>query len=64
MRLEQQMHLLIGDRTAIEPAPDDWKQTVGMFRGDEIVREMIEHARRVREEERTRLRDGPENRPE
>ena len=63
-RLEQQMHLLIGDRTdASEPATDDWQQTVGMFRGDEIVREMIEHSQRVREEERIRLREGAENRP-
>jgi hypothetical protein len=60
-RLEEQMSSLIGARTGERPAPDEWRQTVGMFRGDAIVGEMIEEARRAREEERRRAREeaGP-----
>jgi hypothetical protein len=58
-RLEQQMSLLIGERTGEgQPAADDWQQTVGMFRGDPIVGEMIEESRRVREEDRRRAREA------
>jgi hypothetical protein len=52
-RLEQQMNLLTGGRTdGGRPAADDWKQTVGMFRGDPVVQDMIQESRRKRDEER------------
>ncbi len=64
-RLEQQMNLLIGGRTdKSHPATDDWEQTVGMFRGDPIVEEMIEQSRRFREEDRRQAREAGEPRPE
>ena len=56
-RLEQQMSLVIsGQSNTSQPASDDWKQTVGMFRGDAVVAEMIEHSQRMREDERQRAR--------
>ena len=56
-RLEQQMDLLMCGRTDDrQPTADDWKQTVGMFRGDPIVQEMIDESRRMREEDRNRAR--------
>jgi hypothetical protein len=63
-RLEQQMNLLIGGRTdQSQPTADDWKQTVGMFRGDPIVREMIDQSQRMREEDRRRARETREAGP-
>jgi hypothetical protein len=63
-RLEQQMILVMAGRTGdSQPPADDWKQTVGMFRGDPIVQEMIEEARRRREEERSTAREASEPRP-
>jgi hypothetical protein len=60
-RLEGQMDRLIrGQNGGDQPAADAWKKTVGMFRGDPIFGEMIEEARRVREEERRRAREGTE----
>ncbi len=60
-RLEQQMSLLIGQRTNEgQPAADEWKETVGMFRGDPIVEEMIDESRRIREEDRRRAREAKE----
>jgi wyosine [tRNA(Phe)-imidazoG37] synthetase (radical SAM superfamily) len=32
--------------------PKDWRRTIGMFAGDEIMREIDEHARKYREEDR------------
>ncbi len=43
-----------------EPGPDDWKSTVGMFRGDAVFKEMIDEAAARREEERLRAREEPE----
>jgi hypothetical protein len=63
-RLEQQMNRLIGGRTdESRPTNDDWKQTVGMFRGDPIVEEMIEESRRIREEDRRHAREAGEPHP-
>ena len=41
-----------------QPARDAWRNTVGMFRGDPIVGEMIEEAQRIREEDRRLTRDA------
>jgi hypothetical protein len=61
-RLEKQVSLLIGNRTDGDPpSADAWQQTVGMFRGDPIVREMIEEARRIREEDRRKTRETTES---
>lgn len=63
-RLERQMTLMAGARTdSSEPAAGDWKQTVGMFRGDAIVAEMIEQSRRLRDEDRHRARETGESAP-
>jgi hypothetical protein len=63
-RLEQQVNLLIGGRTdESQPTADDWKQTVGMFRGDPIVEEMVRESRRIREEDRRRAGEAGEPRP-
>jgi len=52
-RLEQQVSQLMAARAdQSQPAADDWKQTVGMFRGDPVFQEMVDDSRRVREEER------------
>lgn len=64
-RLEQQITRLRGGRPdERQPAADDWTQTVGMFRGDPIVEEMIDEARRTREVDRRLARDGGEPKPE
>jgi hypothetical protein len=64
-RLEKQMDKLMkrepSARPHDEPGPDDWKTTVGMFRGDPVVKEMIDEAAAVREEERQRARDQSES---
>ena len=63
-RLEQQISLLMGERTGeSQPAADDWKQTVGVFRGDPIVGQMIEESRRMREDERRQARETMEEGP-
>ena len=61
-RLEEQMSRLIGDATNQgQPAADEWQETVGMFRSDPIVREMIEEAQRIREDDRRLAREGSES---
>jgi hypothetical protein len=63
--LEQQVTLLMAERTGQgQPARDDWKQSVGMFRGDPIVAEMIDESQRAREEDRRRARESTDARPE
>lgn len=57
-RLEQQLSLLLRRRGGEDrPASDDWKSTVGMFRDDPVVLEMIEESRRLREEDRRIARE-------
>lgn len=41
-----------------EPGRDDWKNSIGMFRGDPIAAEVIQESLRLREEERGRARNG------
>jgi hypothetical protein len=63
-RLEQQMTRLAGGQPDESlPGADDWKQTVGMFRGDPIVEEMLQEARRIREEDRRQAREAQEPGP-
>ena len=57
-RLEEQVSLLMhGGTSESQPPRDAWQKTVGMFRGDPAVGEMIEEAERLREEDRRRTRD-------
>ena len=39
------------------PRRKDWRRTVGMFKGDPIVKEMIDEALRMREEQRREARE-------
>lgn len=58
-RLEQQIQAVVGVRTdSGQPGRDDWMQTVGMFRDDAIVAEMIELSQQMRDEDRRRARDA------
>lgn len=41
----------------------DWRRTVGMFRDDPVMKEVIDEALRAREAERAALRDQPESQP-
>ena len=46
---------------APEPAPapaKDWRRTIGMFSGDELMKEIDEYARQFREADRRRARRG------
>ena len=58
-RLEEQMDRLaqIGRPTPEQPGRDEWMESVGMFRGDPNVKEMIDETARARAEERQRVRD-------
>lgn len=64
-RLEAQMAMLLenGDRPPLgmEPDRNDWKKTVGMFRGDPVFKEMLDEAARLREEDRRQLREAKEH---
>jgi hypothetical protein len=52
-RLEQRLDDLAGGKATSFPAPaKDWRRTVGMFRGDPIMKQVIDGALRLREEER------------
>jgi hypothetical protein len=37
--------------------PKDWRRTVGMFGGDEIMKQIDEEARKYREADRARVED-------
>jgi hypothetical protein len=64
-QLERQMAQILAARDSgltprPEPGRDDWQQTVGMFRGDPVFREMIEEAKRRRQAERQQAREQAE----
>jgi hypothetical protein len=60
-RLEELVARLIRGRADDgTPTRDDWIQTVGMFRGDPVVQEMIDESQRSREEERRQAGDEAE----
>lgn len=57
-RLEQRMDDLAGSKaTSFQVPAKDWRRTVGMFRGDPIMKQVINGALRLREEERQRARE-------
>ena len=52
-RLEQRLDELAGGRASkSQKRAKNWRRTVGMFRGDPIMKEIIDGALRLREEER------------
>lgn len=55
-RLEEQMRVVVSGRaddgTVPPPPRKDWRRTVGMFRNDPIMEEIIEAGQRIREEDR------------
>jgi hypothetical protein len=64
-QLERQMAQLLAARdnghpARQQPGPDDWKQTIGMFDGDPVFKEMIEETKRRREAERKLAREQAE----
>ena len=46
--------------TVCEPGPNDWKSTVGMFRGVPVFKEMIDETTQQREKERRQARGESE----
>lgn len=38
------------------PGPNDWRSTIGMFSGDELMKQIDEEARKIREADRRRTR--------
>jgi hypothetical protein len=57
-RLEQRMDDLAGSKaTSFQVPAKDWRRTVGMFRGDPIMKQVIDGALRLREEERQLARE-------
>ena len=56
-RLEQRLDELVQGSSAIQsPLRKDWRRTVGMFKDDPIMKEIIDEALRMREEERRQAR--------
>lgn len=53
--LEAQVRQLVSDRRA-QPGPRDWLATVGMFSGDEYMRQIDESTLKIREEDRRHSR--------
>ncbi len=57
-RLEKRLDELAGGSAFPPQMPTkDWRRTVGMFRGDPIMKEVIDGALRLREEERRLARE-------
>lgn len=57
-RLEQRLDELAGGRTRRpQSPPKDWRHTVGIFCGDPIMKEVIDGALQLREEERRLARE-------
>lgn len=51
-KLEQEMAAM----KASSPGPNDWRSTVGMFAGDELMREIFDEALKYRERDRQKAR--------
>jgi hypothetical protein len=57
-RLEQRLDELAGGRDSKpQTTAKDWRRTVGMFRGAPIMKEVIDGALQLREEERRLARE-------
>jgi tetrahydromethanopterin S-methyltransferase subunit B len=55
--LEQEVERLSRQLRPREPGRDDWKSTVGMFANDPIMKEILDEARKIREQDREQTRD-------
>jgi len=57
-RLEKRLDELVQERSSERQSPrKDWRLTVGMFKGEPIMKEIIDEALRLREKERRQARD-------
>jgi hypothetical protein len=57
-RLEKRLDELVQEKpTKGQPPSKDWRRTVGMFKDDPIMKEIIDEALRMREEERRQARE-------
>lgn len=57
-RLEKRLDELVQEKSILNaPARKDWRRTVGMFKGDAIMKEIVDEALRMREEERREARE-------
>jgi len=54
--LERQVSQLLSPNS-IAQRPKDWRRTIGMFSGDEIMWKICQNALEFREEDRRRTRD-------
>lgn len=59
--LEKQVGELARRLLALE-APKDWRSTIGMFAGDEVMKEIFEEGRKIREKDREKARKGAKKR--
>lgn len=39
--------------------PNDWRSVVGMFAGDEVMKQILEQGRKIREKDRRRTKPKP-----
>ncbi len=53
--LERQVSALLANHTEARPAKD-WRRTRGAFTGDDLMKQVFEEGRKIREAERKRAR--------
>jgi hypothetical protein len=53
--LERQMAQLQAKVDKLEQ-PNDWRSTLGMFAGDEVMKQIFEEGRKIREKDRQKAR--------
>ena len=41
----------------------DWRRTIGMFAGDEVMQRIFDEAQRIREKDRNKVRSRPSPKP-
>jgi hypothetical protein len=56
--LERQLAMLKA-QVATLIQPNDWRSVVGMFAGDEVMKQILEQGRKIREEDRRRTKPKP-----
>jgi hypothetical protein len=54
--LEQQVAELKAQSAAPRPKEKDWRRTIGMFAGDEVMKQILDEAIKFREADRERAR--------
>ena len=60
-KLEEQLAALQAKQRPQLPKKD-WRQTIGMFAGDEVMKQIDEEGRKLREAERRKARVRPQRR--